>query len=204
MRLVTIFALASFGTVATCFYQTSDTKFGDAEFFPKQKAVFDAFQNIHQNQVFTKQFEAASAFKLSEHRDHFINFDAFDNFVHYYYEHGFLSKHKAFSVLNKEHLDEAIALFHLFYYAKDWETFQKTFEWARYHVNEGQFIYAFTIAIIHRKDTAGIVLPAPYEINPYYFFNSEVVQNAQLYKMQGFYGLKNVSIGMVQQYFGLT
>lgn len=193
MRLFTLLVLASGCALANCFYQTSETSFGDAEFMQKQKAVFDVFQNIYQNQVFAKQFEAASAFKLSEFREHFTNLAAFDDFMHNYFEHGFLAKHKTFSVLNKEHLNEAVALFHLFYYAKDWETFQKTFEWARYHVNEGQFIYAFTIAIIHRKDTAGIVLPAPYEINPYYFFNSEVVQNAQLFKMQGFYGLKKVS-----------
>jgi len=46
------------------------------------------------------------------------------------------------------------------------------------------------MAIFHRSDTTGLVLPAPYEIYPDYFFNSEVIQKAQQYKMQGFYGME--------------
>jgi hypothetical protein len=35
-------------------------------------------------------------------------------------------------------------------------------------------------------------MPAPYEIYPYYFFKGETIQQAQTYKMQGFYGMKKV------------
>lgn len=54
------------------------------------------------------------------------------------------------------------------------------------------FIYALTTAIYHRNDFHGIELPAIYEIYPYYFYHSEVIQKAHQYKMQGFYGMKKV------------
>lgn len=39
-------------------------------------------------------------------------------------------------------------------------------------------------AILHREDTQGIELPAIYEINPYFFVNSEVIDKAYSYKMK--------------------
>ncbi|GBP31839.1 Arylphorin subunit alpha [Eumeta japonica] len=52
------------------------------------------------------------------------------------------------------------------------------------NVNEGLFVYSFSIAIIHRQDTSGLVLPAPYEIYPYFFVNSEVIQKLYVVKMK--------------------
>lgn len=54
------------------------------------------------------------------------------------------------------------------------------------------FVYALVSSIYHRKDLAGIEVPAIYEIYPYYFFHSDVIQKAHQYKMQGFYGMKKV------------
>lgn len=101
-----------------------------------------------------------------------------------YYRHGFLPKGLIFSVFYEKMRDEAIALFNLFYYAKDFETFYKTAAWARYHLNEGMFTYSFSIAVIHRPDTQGIILPAPYELYPHFFVNSEVIEKMMLLKMQ--------------------
>jgi hypothetical protein len=103
-----------------------------------------------------------------------------------------LEMNEIFSIYNSIHRDQAVALFHVFYYAKDFEIFYNTLKWARFHVNEGMFIYAMTVAILHRPDTKGIELPAPYEIYPYYFFNTETIQKAQNYKMQGFHDMKKV------------
>lgn len=108
------------------------------------------------------------------------------------YEVGFVHKDQVFSILNQHHKDQAIALFHVFYYAKDWTTFYKTAAWARYHVNVGMFIYSLTVAVTHRTDLSGLVLPAPYEICPYYFFNNEVIQKAKQYQMQGYFGMEKV------------
>lgn len=100
------------------------------------------------------------------------------------YKHGFLPRNHVFSIFYEKQRDEAIALFHLFYYAKDFETFYKTAAYARVFLNEGQFLYAYYIAIIHRSDTKGIVLPAPYELYPEFFVNSDVLYRMYRTKMQ--------------------
>ncbi|XP_017487461.1 PREDICTED: larval serum protein 1 beta chain-like [Rhagoletis zephyria] len=74
---------------------------------------------------------------------------------------------------------QAYALFNYFYYAKDWETFQQNVAWARIHVNEGMFVYALTLAVIHRDDFQGLILPTIYEIFPQYFFNSKFIYAAE-------------------------
>jgi hypothetical protein len=79
-------------------------------------------------------------------------------------------------------LKPAIALFKLFYYANNWETFYKTAVWARNYVSEGMFLYTFSVALVHRPDTYYYTLPPIYEIYPYYFYNAEVIQEAQYYK----------------------
>lgn len=64
--------------------------------------------------------------------------------------------------------------------------------WARYNVNPGLFIYALHVAVVHRRDFAGLELPAIYEILPHHFFNFDVIQSAQLAKQRGFPGVKKV------------
>lgn len=97
---------------------------------------------------------------------------------------GILPRNKIFSITNDMHRDEVVNLFHLFYFAKDFDTFYRVACWARDYVNEGMFVYAMTVAVIHRKDTRGMVLPAPYEIYPFYFINTEVIEKARRLKMQ--------------------
>lgn len=70
------------------------------------------------------------------------------------------------------------------YHAKDWDTFYKVACWAREHVNEGIFVYAIHVAVLHREDLQGIVLPPIYEIYPYFFVNSDVIDKAYYYKMK--------------------
>ncbi|KAJ8972029.1 hypothetical protein NQ314_000412 [Rhamnusium bicolor] len=110
-----------------------------------------------------------------------------------YYKYGFLPKGEIFSVFYKIHLEQAIALFKLFYYAKDYETFYTTAVWARQYFNEGLFLYSYTVALAHRPDTYEIVLPPIYEMYPYYFFNTEVIQQAYIYKQQ--YGGQSALVG---------
>lgn len=56
-------------------------------------------------------------------------------------------------------------------------------------MNEGLYLYILSVAVIQREDTNGIILPPIYEIYPYYFYNSEIIQEAQRYKQQ--YGPQN-------------
>lgn len=94
------------------------------------------------------------------------------------YKHGVLPKGKAFSVFNRKHLEESLNLFNLFYYASNFETFKNSVVWARFHFNPGQFVYALTLAVAHREDFKGVVLPPPYEVTPHLFVKSDVLQKA--------------------------
>lgn len=111
------------------------------------------------------------------------------------YQNDFLPRGEIFSVFYKEHLKQAKALFNVFYYAKDFETFYKTAVWARQNVNEGIFVYALSVAVVHRDDTYGIVLPPIYEVYPYYFFPSEVIEKVQTYKQTYNYDLTGYKPG---------
>lgn len=89
-----------------------------------------------------------------------------------------------FSEYTYQHLEQARALFKLFYYAKDFETFYHTAVIMRKFVNEPMFVYSLSVAVVHRKDTYGIVLPPIYETYPWFFFHTEAIQDAYKHKMQ--------------------
>lgn len=72
----------------------------------------------------------------------------------------------------------------MLYHAKDWDTFYKVACWAREYVNEGMFVYAVHVAVLHRDDMQGMILPPIYEIYPYFFVNSEVIDKAYQLKMR--------------------
>jgi hypothetical protein len=167
--------------------KTYDT---DTDFVYKQKAILQLLQHVHQNDIMLKQYEEAKLWKFDEFL--YKKVEVVREFEYYWKFGRLLPMNEIFSIYNDYHREQAVALFHLFYYAKDFETFYKTLVWARFHVNEGMFIYALTVAVLRRPDTRGIELPAPYEIYPYYFFNTETIQKAQNYKMQGFYNMKKV------------
>jgi tyrosinase len=74
-----------------------------------------------------------------------------------------------------------IELFEILHEAKDWDQFYKTAVAAREVTNEGQFFYAFSVAILHREE--GFILPPPYEVFPHLFTTSDVVRQAYRAKM---------------------
>lgn len=94
-----------------------------------------------------------------------------------------LPRGKIFSPFYPALLEEAIALFKLLRSADDIQTFFRTASWARVHINEGQFVYAFYTAVVHRPSNRYMNLPLPYEVLPNYFFNKDVMQKVYDYKM---------------------
>lgn len=118
---------------------------------------------------------------------------------------GVLPRGEIFTLHVDRQLKEVVHMFHLLYYAKDFSTFIKTACWMRLNFNEGMFVYALTVAVRHREDCKGIVLPPPYEIYPYYFVRADVIQKAYLIKMKNglldaklcdFYGIKKTDNGI--------
>lgn len=118
---------------------------------------------------------------------------------------GFLPRGEVFTLNVDRQLKEVVTMFHMLYYAKDFVTFIKTACWMRLYLNEGMFVYALTVAVRHREDCKGIILPPPYEIYPYYFVRADVIQRAYMLKMKkglidhklcDFYGIKKTDKGV--------
>jgi hypothetical protein len=65
-----------------------------------------------------------------------------------------------------------------------WPLFQ-TACWAKGKVNEKLFYYSISVAIYHRDDTTDILLPPAYEVYPFLFVKSDVIQMAEKYRMKG-------------------
>lgn len=193
MRSITVLVLAATVAFAAGAFvpNTHDFKYADKEFLHKQEDLMILLRHIYQPDWNQQLVYYAKNYHINEN---FVKYNHPEYVKEFWqmWEHGFLPKGEVFNVYNEIHREQVIALFNIFYYAKDWDTFYKTVAWARYYVNEGQFVYALTVAVNHRKDMEGFFLPAPYEIFPYYFINSEVIQKAQQYKMQGYYGMKKV------------
>ncbi|GAB0094124.1 hypothetical protein DMENIID0001_093520 [Sergentomyia squamirostris] len=189
MKGIVLVFFACAVALSSGYCMVSNVKSVDKDFLYKQKAILEVLQHVHQHEIHTQMWEDSKTYMVNEHFDDYTNVMAVKEFW-MYYEMGMLPLDEVFSVFSEMQRKQVMSLFYFFYYAKDWDTFYKSMVWARFHVNEGMFVYALTAAVLHRKDLAGIVMPAPYEIYPYYFFNSEVITMAQQYKMQGFYGMK--------------
>lgn len=153
-------------------------------FLQKQRAILEVFQHVHQNDTQNKLYVDSNNVNWTTLADYYEDPTVVSDYLNKK-DIGLLARGEEFSVLKKSHIEEAIALFRLLHQAENWETFYSMLVWARFHVNEGVFIYASNVAILHRPDFEGIVLPAPYEVYPYYFFNVETIQAAQISKMQG-------------------
>nr|CAI5822900.1 unnamed protein product [Callosobruchus analis] len=120
----------------------------------RQRKLFSILYHVHLPMYSKDVTEIASEWSLEEHKADFT---------------GLLPIEAVFTPFYESHLEEAIALFRLFFYAKDWDTFYKTLAWARTQVNSQMLIYALYLAVDHRKDCKNLVLPPIYEVNPYFF-----------------------------------
>lgn len=182
MRIV-VLIVAFVGFVAAR-YMTNEVKYADKDFMVKQKVLFDIFTNVWQQEVHNSYFEEAKNFNYLTIKKQITNEHAFDCFNECF-KKGFIGMEDIFSPLQKVHNHQMLAVFKMLYYAKDWDTFYKFMVWARFHINPGMFIQAVTMAVLHRNDFAGFVLPAIYEISPFYFFNSYVITKARRIQMMG-------------------
>lgn len=95
-----------------------------------------------------------------------------------------LPRGQVFTLFNEKDRQQMITIFESLFFAEDWDTFLRTACYARDRVNEGQFVYALSVAVLHREDTRGLVLPPAYEIYPHMFVNSEVIHAAYKAKMR--------------------
>lgn len=132
MKAVLFVTLAFVASLASGYVVVPEKQkhYADKDFLIKQKAILEVFQHVHQKEIHTDLWTDSKAYKIEEHYDSYTNVEAVKKFVKLYH-HGLLDFSEIFTVLNEEQKDEVDALFDIFYYAKDWDTFYKTMVWAR-------------------------------------------------------------------------
>ncbi|XP_077293795.1 hexamerin 70b-like [Arctopsyche grandis] len=184
MRGLAVFLFFILAVASANLVEPKTNKVADKEFLLKQKHVYQLFYHVHQQNIHKEQVQIGREYNIESNMDKYTDTQAVKNFLHRYGE-GMVPKGRIFAVMYRTMLHDAEALCELFYHAKDWETFYNTACWAREFMNEQLFVYALSVAIIHRPDCYGLLLPPSYEILPHYYFSNEVMQKAYYAKMQG-------------------
>ncbi|EZA60530.1 Hexamerin [Ooceraea biroi] len=173
-------------------------KTADMDFLHKQKKIYELLFFVKQHSLTdTEYYEIGRNYDIENNIDMYKDKTIVQEFL-YMYRQGMLSRHAIYSPYYEEHRYEMKCLFKLFYYAKDFQTFYKTAAWARLYLNDGVFTNAFTIAVFYRPDCKYMRLPAPYEIYPNLYFDSNVIQQAHDIKMTR--GLATANIDNVDSY----
>ncbi|XP_047499441.1 hemocyanin subunit-like [Penaeus chinensis] len=93
-------------------------------------------------------------------------------------DHRLLEQNHWFSLFNPRQRHEALMLFDVLIRCKDWDTFVSNAAYFRQRMNEGEFVYALYVAVIHSPLAEHVVLPPLYEVTPHLFTNSEVIEAA--------------------------
>jgi Hemocyanin, all-alpha domain len=132
MKAISVVTLVVVASLASGYVVVppKEVKFADHDFLVKQKAILEVFQHVHQKEVHTKLWTDSKTYKIEEHYDNYRNVEAVKEFVRFY-NHGMLDFEEIFTIYNEDQRKEATALFNVFYYAKDWDTFYKSMIWAR-------------------------------------------------------------------------
>jgi hypothetical protein len=132
MKAIFLVTFAVVATLASGYVVVPEKNvhFADKAFLEKQKAILEVFQHVHQKEVHTQLWTDSKSYNIEEHYSSYTNVEAVKEFMTLY-KHGLLGFDEIFTVLNEEQRDEVTALFNIFYYAKDWDTFYKTMVWAR-------------------------------------------------------------------------
>ncbi|KAJ9574109.1 hypothetical protein L9F63_008523 [Diploptera punctata] len=176
MKTALVLILAT-ATLAVAFPSSSqDYKvLADKTFLTRQRDFLRLLVRIQQPNYYADQYEVGNAYDIEANINNYKYPEVVKKFVSYY-KKGFLPRGVPYSPYYTTQSYETKLLFDLFYYANDYDTFYKTACWARDHINEGQFLYAFSTAVFQREDLNDFILPPPYEIYPYLFVDSEVIQ----------------------------
>ncbi|XP_055595645.1 hexamerin-1.1-like [Uranotaenia lowii] len=157
-------------------------KYANRELLQKQKFCLEILRHPYQSEVIPEEYLAYTKEWISD-ESKYLKYDEVKQFFAVFKgEH--LGKGEIFTIFNENLLEQAKLLFRFFYNAINWDTFFRNVIWARANVNEGMFIYALTLAVIHRQDLHGINLPVIYELSPHFFFDAGVMNYARVRTME--------------------
>jgi len=168
------------------------SKTADKDFLVKQKFIFEVFQHVYQDDVWVHKYDASFyEYVPWEHADRYTHVEKVEPFFELW-QHRPVYDDEVVTVMTERYEEYVEGLVKLFFFAKDWDTFVHTVFWARTHVNKQLFVYSLNVACLFRPDLEGIVLPAIYEIFPWYFFDMETIEVAEKYRMSGFHNVKKL------------
>ncbi|XP_053945983.1 larval serum protein 2 [Anastrepha ludens] len=192
MKSFTLVAIVALALVATVSTKNIQSKTADKDFLIKQKFILEIFQHVYQDDVLMTKYD--SSYYEYKPWEHVADYHKQEHLEHFFelWQHKPMHDDEIFSVMYERHGEYAVGLTRLFYFAKDWETFTHAVIWARMHVNKQLFIYALTVAGLHRADMQGIVYPAIYEIHPWNFFDVDTIELAERYRMHNFHLVKKL------------
>ncbi|XP_063362935.1 basic juvenile hormone-suppressible protein 1-like [Cydia amplana] len=148
----------------------------------REMCILKLVRHILQPSMYEDIRTVAREWSIEDNMDQYLKTDVVKKFVEMF-KLGMLPRGEVFVHTNEKHIKQAVRVFRILYFAKDFDVFIKTCCWLRERINGGMFTYALTAAVFHRVDCRGIVLPAPYEIYPYFFVDSDVIQKALVLKM---------------------
>ncbi|XP_068081328.1 hexamerin-like [Anabrus simplex] len=179
MRTATIVVLALVAALAAgSVIPPRERKVADKDFLIKQKNIIQLFIRPHQQNIFKEQVEIGNSYDLEANLNNYREPQEVKHFLNLYKHGQLLARDATFSMVNRGHVYLLERLYDVFYLAKDYDTFYKTACWARDRVHHAMFVYALSVAVIHRPDTHDIILPPPYEVYPELFVDTIVIQKA--------------------------
>ncbi|GLH06778.1 Hexamerin [Gryllus bimaculatus] len=156
----------------------------DQKILNQQRDLLQLLVRVHQPNMYLEQKSLGDQWNLEAQLDSYSDNQVVKKYITMWKKNTLLPRGEIFSVLRDNHMEEAVALFDLFYFAKDYDTFYKTACWARDRVNEGIFVYSLHVAVLHRQDTKQILLPPIFEILPHLFIDARTIQQAFEARMQ--------------------
>ncbi|XP_026736126.1 basic juvenile hormone-suppressible protein 1 [Trichoplusia ni] len=148
----------------------------------KELCILKLLNHILQPTMYDDIREVAREWVIEENMDKYLKTDVVKKFIDTF-KMGMLPRGEVFVHTNELHLEQAVKVFKIMYFAKDFDVFIRTACWLRERINGGMFVYALTACVFHRTDCRGITLPAPYEIYPYVFVDSHIINKAFMMKM---------------------
>ncbi|XP_035450637.2 basic juvenile hormone-suppressible protein 1 [Spodoptera frugiperda] len=163
----------------------------------KELCIMKLLNHILQPTIYDDVRDVAREWTIEDNMDKYLKADVVRDFIDTF-RMGMLPRGEVFVHTNELHMMQALKVFRILFFAKDFDVFMRTACWLRERINGGMFVYALTACVFHRADCRGITLPAPYEIYPYFFVDSHVIHKAFMMKMT-----KAVNDPVMMNYYGI-
>lgn len=193
--------LVAFGCLASATH-VDDPPYGSQQYLSQQKDLLLIHKYVHQGFWNEDLFTWANKYAMKDDVDNYNNVDEVKEFTDMVDNKQLLPRFALFSIYNAEHVKQAKALLNVFLNAKNFATLSKAVSWARYNTNEKMFMYVVELTAMYRKDTDTLIMPNPFEVDPYQYINKDILKEANKQHKLGFpgvtaqNGLKRVTLDM--------